>query len=85
MLNLTWCMHRMKMHVEYRCTILNCAQWILVHNTIIVCVSSRYDEEEMYNRFRCTEKCLPCNIAMHDNINEQVKLMCVNSLRRRGV
>jgi hypothetical protein len=46
-----------------------------VHNTRVVRVSIRYDEEEMHSRFRCTEKRLPCNIAMHDNINEQVKLM----------
>jgi hypothetical protein len=63
----------------------NCAHWILAHNARIVCVSSRYDEEEMRNRFRCMEKHLPCNIAMYDNINEQVKLMCAKSLGRRGV
>jgi hypothetical protein len=63
----------------------NCVQWILAHNARVVCVSSRYDEEEMHSRFRCVEKRLPCNIAMHDNINEQVKLMRVKSLGRRGV
>jgi hypothetical protein len=67
--------------VQYR----NCAQWILAHNARVVRVSSRYDEEEMHSRFRCAEKRLPCNIAMHDNINEQVKLMRVKSLGRRGV
>jgi hypothetical protein len=56
-----------------------------VHNARIVRVSSRYDEEEMHNRFRCMEKSLPCNISMHDNINEQVKLMHVKSLGRIGV
>jgi hypothetical protein len=53
-----------------------------VHNAKIVRVSSQYDEDEMLSRFRCAEKCLLCNISMHDNINEQVNLMCVKSLRR---
>jgi hypothetical protein len=59
------------MQVEYRCRVVH--------------VSSRYDEEEMHSRFRCSEKRLPCNISMHDNINEHVKLMCTKSLERRGV
>jgi hypothetical protein len=63
----------------------NYAQWILTHNTRIMRVSSRYDEEEMHSRFRCAEKHLPCNIAMYDNINEQVKLMHVKLIGRRGV
>jgi hypothetical protein len=63
----------------------NCAQWILVHNARIVRVSSWYDEEEMHSRFRCMEKRLPCNISMHDNINEQDNLMCMKLLGRRGV
>jgi hypothetical protein len=73
------------MHMEYRCAISNCAQWILMHNAKVLRVSSQYDEEEMRSRFRCTEKCLPCNISMHDNINEQFKLMCSKLLRRQGV
>jgi hypothetical protein len=70
------------MHVEYQCVVSNCAQWILAHNARVLRVSSRYDEEGLCSIFRCTEKCLPCNIAMHDNINEQVKLMHVKSLGR---
>jgi hypothetical protein len=57
-------------------------QWILARNAKIVRVSSRYDEGEMPSRFRCAEKHLPCNISMHDNINEQVKLMHAKSLGR---
>jgi hypothetical protein len=53
-----------------------------VHNTKVVCVSSQYDEEEMHSRFRCAEKRLPCNIVMHDNINEQGELMHVKLLGR---
>jgi hypothetical protein len=64
--------------VQYR----NRAQWILEHNARVVHVSCRYDEEEMHSRFRCAEKRLPCNISMHDNINEQVKLMHRNLLGR---
>ena len=67
--------------VQYR----NYVQWILAHNARVVHVSSQYDEEEMHSGFRFTEKCLPCNIAMHNNINEQDKLMCAKVLRRRGV
>jgi hypothetical protein len=33
----------------------------------------------MRSRFRCTEKCLLCNISMHDNINEQDQVNAVQS------
>jgi hypothetical protein len=56
-----------------------------VHNARVVRISSRYDEEEMHSRFRCVEKRLPCNIAMHDNINEHFKLMRAKYLGRQGV
>jgi hypothetical protein len=55
MLNLTWCMHRMKCMWNIDARYRNCAQWIFAHTARVVRVSCRCDEEEMHSRFRCAE------------------------------
>jgi hypothetical protein len=55
MLNLTWCMHRMKCMWNIGARYKNYVWWILTHNARVVRMSSRCDEEEMHSRFRLVE------------------------------
>jgi hypothetical protein len=49
----------------YQCKNQNCAQWILVHGTKVVCTSYFRDKEVMHNGYKCVENDLPCDVVDH--------------------